>query len=108
MIKFCKYCEGPFVPERYHQRRNHCYNDACVYEAEQEQMKKVRERSSEHGERQMAERHRKKTKSETCTCCLVRKKKKGNRFLCEVCWNDANSRIDIDYGFGIEQFQKEA
>ena len=108
-LKFCKFCGTPFITERYHQRRNHCYDDACIYEFEQEQLEKTRQRSAEHGERQKAERHRKKSKDELCTHCHIRPKMKGNHYLCEICYKEeACSMIDIDYGLGVDKhFNKE-
>ena len=103
-LRFCKFCGMPFISERYHQKRNHCYNDACIYEFEQEQLKRTRKLSHEHGERQKAERHKKRMKNELCTHCHIRPKMKGNRYLCEVCYKrEAGSMFDVDFGFGIDK-----
>ena len=105
-LKFCKFCGTPFIAEQYHQNRNHCYEEICIYEFGKEQLAKIRQHSIEHGKRQKTERKREKKDNEICTCCHIRPKMKGNHFLCEVCYHEASSIFDIDYGFGIDKFIK--
>jgi len=102
-LRFCKFCGTPFIAELYHQNRNHCYEEVCVYEFDREQLKKTRERSLQHGENQKAERRKPKKKNELCTCCHLRPKMKGNHFLCEICYKEASSIFEVDYGFGIDK-----
>jgi len=46
-------------------------------------------------------------KEELCTYCKFRRKMKGNRYLCELCFKVfANRTIDMDYGWGVDKFQK--
>jgi len=48
------------------------------------------------------------SKKEMCTCCLIRPRKKGNRFLCEYCFeNKGDADIDIytvEYGDHIDYY----